>query len=413
MTPRFTESELRDILSRGEGQFVEFKSVWDRSADPPKRLERRPVRDMIAEAVAAFANSDGGLLLLGVEDDGTPSGHDYPEEAVDGFFAVSDRRLRPSVSCRNERLTLDGVEILAIQVPNAPEAVMVEANGFPCRVGDRIVREPQEEINRRKHPYRRFGYEQRYRAEAKVEDLDLELAAAFLRRTPVGGRPVEEALAYYGLIERDSREWRVTNAALLLFPRSPALRWHPRAGLRVFRVAGTERLHGTERNVEQVGRVDPPLVRVIEEGKRLAGSQVRHREPLRGLFFEEMPEYPEFAWQEALVNAIAHRDYDVASRETEVWFYEDRVEISNPGDIVPPATLERLRSGDPVHATRNPLLVRVLADAGIMRDEGEGVARIFREMETNALSVPVVTAEDGLFTITLYGNGPHETPETG
>ena len=126
-----------------------------------------------------------------------------------------------------------------------------------------------------------------------------------------------------------------------------------------------------------------------------------------------MPEYPEFAWQEALVNAVAHRDYDVTSRETEVWFYEDRVEISNPGDIVPPATLERLQSGNPVHATRNPLLVRVLADAGIMRDEGEGVARIFREMEANSLGVPVVTSEDGLFTIALPSNGPREAPESG
>jgi ATP-dependent DNA helicase RecG len=103
----------------------------------------------------------------------------------------------------------------------------------------------------------------------------------------------------------------------------------------------------------------------------------------------------------------------VTSREAEIWFYEDRVEISNPGDIVPPATLEALKDGNPVHATRNPILVRVLADAGIMRDEGEGVARIFREMATNALSVPAITSEGGLFTITLYNNGPHATPDSG
>ena len=99
----------------------------------------------------------------------------------------------------------------------------------------------------------------------------------------------------------------------------------------MFRVAGRERLHGRRRKVTQVGRADPPLALALEEARTFAGAQVRHSERLNGLYFEEVPEYPEFAWQEALVNAIAHRDYEVTGRETEVWFYDDRVEISNPG----------------------------------------------------------------------------------
>ena len=101
-----------------------------------------------------------------------------------------------------------------------------------------------------------------------------------------------------------------------------------------------------------------------------AGAQVRHSERLNGLYFESVPEYPEFAWQEALVNTIAHRDYEVTSRETEVWFYDDRVEFSNPGDLIAPLTLDCLREGGPAHGTRNPMLVRVLADIGAMRVEG-------------------------------------------
>ena len=59
-TPLFTEAELRDLVSRDEGQFLEFKSIWDRSGDIPKQVKRRAVRDAIAETVAAFANADGG-----------------------------------------------------------------------------------------------------------------------------------------------------------------------------------------------------------------------------------------------------------------------------------------------------------------------------------------------------------------
>lgn len=73
-------------------------------------LKRRAVRDSIAECVAAFANAEGGALLLGVEDDGTPSGHGYPEDAIDEFFSVAKRRLRPPVDVRTQRIWIDGKE---------------------------------------------------------------------------------------------------------------------------------------------------------------------------------------------------------------------------------------------------------------------------------------------------------------
>jgi ATP-dependent DNA helicase RecG len=401
-TPIFSEAELRDLLAREEGQFLELKSLWDRETAPPKLLARRSVRNKIAEYVAGFANADGGLLLLGVEDDGSPTGHDYPDEAIEDFFAVPKRRLRPSVNCRVERLVVDGREVLAFDVPIAAEAVMVDGNGFPYRVGDRVIREPQEVINRRKEAYRRVGYEQRIRPEATLEDLDLELTRDFLSRTPFGTRPVEEILERYGLIQRAAGAWRITNAALLLFARTPVARWHPRAGIRLFRVAGKRRLHGAKRNVAQLPLIDLPIARAIPEAHRTAREHIGRSEQLHDLFFREVPEYPEFAWQEAIVNAFAHRDYDIQGREIEVWFYEDRMEVASPGELVPPVTLAALRERRPVHASRNPLLVRVLAGVGIMRDEGEGIPRIFEEMEESFLGEPEIEIEAGSFVVRLF-----------
>ena len=99
-TPILTEEELRDLVSRDEGQFLEFKSAWDRSSDTPKQVRRRAVRDAITESVAAFANADGGLLLIGVEDDGRPTGCAYPADVIEEFVSVPRKRLRPPVSCR-------------------------------------------------------------------------------------------------------------------------------------------------------------------------------------------------------------------------------------------------------------------------------------------------------------------------
>jgi predicted HTH transcriptional regulator len=162
-----------------------------------------------------------------------------------------------------DRIHIDGGELLVFDVPNAAEAVMVEANGFPYRVGDQVVREPQEVINRRKEAYRRVGYEQRIRSEATLDDLDLELAKRFVQATPIGARPVEEVLQRYGLLQPRPAGWGVMNAALLLFAKAPLVRWHPRAGIRFFRVAGTERQHGVRRNVTQIGRIDSPIASAI------------------------------------------------------------------------------------------------------------------------------------------------------
>ena len=413
MSPRqadYAENEVRSLLERDEGQFLEFKSLWNRDRVPPRPLPRRKARDLAAQSVAAFANADGGTLLLGVVDDGEPTGHAYPETAVEALLATPERRLQPPVRCRVQRLNIDGHEVLLLDVPMAPEAVMMEGNGFPYRAGDRVVREPQDVINERKQAYRRVGYEQRVRSEATLEDLDLELAARFLARTPIAGRRVEEALERYGLVVPRAGGPAVTNAALLSFARAPLPRWHPRAGLRLFRVAGRRRRHGAQRNVTQLGRVEEPLATAIEAAYGLVRAQIRRSESLHDLFFRELPEYPEFAWQETIVNAIAHRDYEDQGRETEVWFYDDRMEVKSPGVLVPPVTVDVLRERRPAHASRNPLLVRVLAEAGLMRDEGEGIPRMHEEMEASFLQPPDFDVGDGEFRVTLRNEPVFEGP---
>lgn len=410
MSAILTESELRRILRRDEGQFLEFKSLWDQGAGSPRVLDRGVVRDFVAENVAAFANADGGTLVLGADDDGAPSGHGYPDEAVQDFFAVPERRLRPPVRVECQRLAIDGKELLIVQVPNHPEAVMVDGNGFPYRVGDQVVREPQEVINDRKQAYRRVGYEPRIRPDATLDDLDLELARRFLGSGAWADRPIADALSLYGLTAPSAQGLRITNAALLLFGKPPAVRWHPRAGIRFFRVDGTERRHGADRNVEQLPRLDPPLAAMIPESYRLAQTCIRKSEKLYNLFFREMPEYPTFAWQEALINATAHRDYNDQGREIEVWFFDDRMEVWSPGDLVPPVTLEKLQRRERVHASRNPLLVRVLADVALMREEGEGIPRMFAEMDESFLKAPVFSSDGGAVVVSLFNEPVFEGP---
>lgn len=400
--PLFTESELLAHIGRGEGQFLEFKSAWDKSEGTRRPLPRRALRDKIAEVVAAFANADGGLLLVGVDDDGTPSGHGYPENAVEGLLAVPRTRLDRRVTCRTARGRIGDSEVLIFETEMASEAVMVEGNGFPYRVGAEIVRERQEIIDAKKKEYRRSGYEPRFDPDATLDELDLGLVQRFMDRTPIGGRSPINALDHYDLIRNGPRRWRLTNVAVLLFGRRSRFPPHPRAGIRLFRVAGTERQPGRDRNVTQLATLRPPVADALRDALLIGRTHIRRAERFNGMEFETHSEVPDFALQEAIVNAVAHRDYAIDGNETEVWFFEDRVQVESPGGVLPPATEAELRKGRRTHASRNPLLVRALTAAGYMRDEGEGVHRIHRELEQGFLPPPEISVEQGIFTIRLF-----------
>ena len=158
---------------------------------------------------------------------------------------------------------------------------------------------------------------------------------------------------------------------------------------------------GRSQNVTLVGQVDPPLAVAIREGMRLVAGQIRRSEALRDIFFRDMPEYPDFAWRELIVNAVAHRDYQIGSLGTEVTFYDDRLEVSSPGGPPAPVTVEALNEGTPGRATRNPMLAHVLADVGIMQGGGTGFARLVKEMSDSSLTEPNVVHQHGMLQVTL------------
>ena len=244
-------------------------------------------------------------------------------------------------------------------------------------------------------------YGQDTRANASINDLDLALARSFLGIAEAGDDAAIDSLGRLGLIRGEAPDWQITNAALLLFARTPARHRYPGAGIRVMRVAGTARILGQRLSVTSIGHADPPLARAVEKGLRLCAERCRPSEPLRELLLREMPEYPPFALREAVVNAVAHRNYQGAGSETEVVFYDDRVEVSSPGLLVEGVTVRDLGGGEPVHATRNPLLVRALAAAGYMRGGGTGLRRLSGAMKESMLAAPRFSARQGTFTITL------------
>jgi len=401
--------DLARLLALPEGQYFERKSLWHGSPQQRQTRDRREVRNQIAVYVAAFANADGGTLVMGVEDDGTPTGHGYPEEAIEQMLLTPAQRLRPPHP-PGERILWQGHELLIFQVTAAKRAVMVHGNGFPRRVHDEVVQESEEAINAIKARARIESVELDPAPGTGLEALDPILLERARQGAGLVGMDPTQYLCERHLAVRHGAGLVLHKGALLLFARQARDIGHPNAGVRIFRVSGTERLTGGRHNVQELPRVEGALPSLIERAYETIGGLIHRSARLHDLFFRELPEYPTFAWQEALVNAVAHRDYRVQGRCIEVWLFDDRMEVTSPGALPPEVDLASLRRRERVHCSRNPRITRVLAELTLMREQGEGIPRIFEEMEQSWLRLPELRADEHSFAIVLRNQPIFETP---
>lgn len=318
--------------------------------------DRRKVRDQVAEQVVGFANAEGFVLQH------------------------------------------DGHTLIVFDVPNCDVPVRVEGDGFPLRIGDKTMQVSESHIQKLEFRGLVESWESRP-SHLRLADLDPALLERARRGAGLIALADEEYLVKRKLADHRGRDLVLRQGAELLFGKSGPD--HPNAGFRLFRVVGSERKVGAEHNVEERPRFEGNLPTVIEECFSAIEGILRRPARLVGHRFRTVSEYPEFSWKEAIVNAAAHRDYNVEGRTTEIWFFDDRLEVVSPGGLLPDVNLEELLALHRIHVSRNPRTVRVLVDLGIVRDQGEGIPRMFAEMEGFFLPAPVLDSRDHLFRVTL------------
>jgi ATP-dependent DNA helicase RecG len=381
-TPSSLHQEIQRWSAAEEGQFFERKSTWERSGQQPRLRRTRDIAYDIAETLSAMANADGGELLLGMEDDASISGVGLPEDKIKLLLGVPRDRnyLSPPLPCRTSDVTTEaGARLLHFEVDWSPDVHQLADSRYLLRVDDSNAPFPAHQIAALKSAKAQGLLERSFPPGARMEDLDLELVRQ--RLGPVWlNLSNEEILRRYGLIAGRNGHSVPTLAALLLFGREPQ-RWHPRCGIDFVRWEGVEPKHGVELNITKRIRIEAPLAVLIQKAREAIQPFIRERQQLHDLFFTEKLEYPTFVWQEAIVNAVAHRDYSLQGAPIEVWMYDDHMEIRSPGLPPAPVTVEALNRGERVHLSRNPLLVRTLTDLQYMRDLGEGIPRMFDEMD--------------------------------
>jgi ATP-dependent DNA helicase RecG len=349
---------------------VEFKS-------DQKRL---PDRDLI-EAITCLANTDGGELWLGVEDNGTPTGLHPDHRQLNGLVGLVAARTSPSLVVQVETVTFEGIEVARIQVPQAKGEVAT-SNGVYLRRRLRHDGTPEcvpmlpHERTSRASTFGLSDVSAQPVAGSTLQDFD-PLERDRLRQCieRYGGDRVlleldDEALdGALGFTVRQPDGSRIpTLTGLLLVGREPSLRDLVSTHEFTFQVMALSAVRFNE-----FRRF--PLLKALDWLETNFRPYNPEQELQIGLFRVPVPKVDMSAFREAIANALIHRDYHQLGA-VHVRLEDEALVISNPGGLVDGVTIANLLTTEP--RPRNPRLADAMKRIGIVERTGRGIDNIYR-----------------------------------
>jgi len=396
---------IKNTIQLGESHFRKFKTALEGRPENKKPRLAKKICEDIGEALVAFANADGGELLIGVEDDGTITGIPHDESEIEFMLnAPKTHKYHPShivsLLTYSTKIELDTKTILFFSIQKGTTQVYQLPDGRCIQRREKATLPASaEQIQFERQEIRSREYDRQFVDGAFVTNLDIpfvqSIADDYLR-----GLSVERYLQQMGLAEYGMGGLRLRRAAILLFAKD-ILNWHPYSQIRILKVNGTSLHAGESYNVVSDEITRGNIFQLIQDSwDQLRPFLAYKTEFSSEAKFEQKYIYPEWACREALINSIAHRDYSIQSG-IDVFIFNDRLEIKSPGALLSTLKVQDLEKLQGYHESRNALIAKVLRESKYMRELGEGIKRIFNLMNESALSNPVLYSNNTWFSVTL------------
>ena len=367
---------LRYLTGEDENKIFDRKSAQIKVSD-------------IASLISAFANAEGGTIAVGISDKtrkieginkiGSQKINDFISAPKD-FCKPMPRYKEEFLEVVNEAGEQDRILLLHIDM-SVDQVIRTSNDSTYLRIGDRT-----KECS----------------MDAEIDDLDVELLEQYRKTINAQNDSFEQVLAARGFLKKQQGKFRLTNAAVLLFAKN-IQQFYPNCRVRFIRYDGTSAGVGTRLNVTKDVNVELPLLRIIDKAQEFIGTQLREFTALDGETgkFKTVPEYPEFAWKEGIVNAVTHREYAMSGNYIKVSMYDDRLEIESPGRLPNIVTVENIKE---TRFARNPRISRVLTEFGWVRELNEGVKRIYSDMAEFFLDAPIYSEPEQGVRLILKNN---------
>ena len=399
-----TEAEFWRLFGRREHETLDFK---------------RGVYKGVRDTIAAMAMTEGGLIIHGVDDDRQLTGCPLSQKTQDRITRIAaecgvDVQLREVAVQERAQAPLGGHLLTICAVPEVRGRIVTTPDGRLLR---RVGGDSQP---LRGDAMARFVRERELRSGedepiARVSANDFDLAALNAALAAEGRPAVAADDSAGGLAAGDGKEAKVLRAlsdlgvATAASPplatsvrRAAAILFatDPRQVLRGAAVQLARRTGAGTGPGPATARTEcaAPLAETVRCCLEFITAHTGRVEVVAGVRRQTLPEYPLAVLREAVVNALAHRDYNLSGATVDITVWDDRVEVRSPGALPGHITKDNMRTE---HYSRNPRVMRVLKSLGLVEEYGEGIDRMYREMEARLLAPPAFDATSSSVTVTL------------
>lgn len=355
--------------------------LHDLESDRVERTTSTTKTDKFSEAICAFANDfpdhrQPGYLMVGVNDDGTPSGLEVTDELLKNLAGIrADGNVQPLPAMTVSKYSLTGGDIAVVEVLPSDLPPVKYRGRVWIRVGPRrqVASEQEERLLAERRAALLTTFDARPCQGATLDDLDTRLFSIDYLPNAVAPEVIEEnnrsiehqlsALRFF-----DIASGQPTNAGILLFGKDP-LKWIPGAYIQFVR------FHGVDLDSDPVAEntLSGDLLTVLRELEQIISvhnsAAPKEETTLRE---KQVAHYPNKALREFLMNAVMHRWYKGSTAPIRFYWFSDHVEIQSPGGLFGEATPQNFPNQN---AYRNPVIAEAMKTLGFVNRFGRGVIR--------------------------------------
>ena len=364
--------DINYILGLEEGSVFDRKSIKIK----PKEL---------AKHIIAFANSDGGMIAIGITDKNRIiEGIDYYEEKINDILEVPFRYCFPSIRVKSKRIECidsDGFEnhILLMEIESDSVVHKNHQDDVFIRVGDKSIKLNFEERIQLMYDKGERNFEDTEVVDAILDDIDIPFLKDYIKRIGYSKDEISYLKENKGFLKEKNGKEVLSTAAILLFGKRPQ-DFLPRARVRFIKYEGIEEKTGAEMNVIKDIVFEGKIYDMLNKTIEYIDSQIKEKTFLeKDGRFVMVEEYPKFVRQELVVNAVTHRDYSIRGTEIQIKMFDDRLVVESPGKLPGLVKKDNMRH---THFSRNPKIAEYLKYFGYVKEYGEGVDRIYKELDS-------------------------------
>lgn len=373
------KKQILELIKSGESETVEFKESFDKE---------------VIETATAFANTKGGMVLIGVSDNGKLEGVQLGKTTLVGYAHKISQSTEPTIIPEVESTKVNGKTVVAIHVSEFPiKPIAVRGRCYRRVNNSNRQMTPNEIVQMHLHSTGN-SLDALPATNATIDDIDMEKVNEYIRKANATGRRK---------IKDEADPSKVLEKLELVVNGRPKL-----AAIILFGKAPQEKL---SQATVHCGRFKQETV--IIDDKLIGGTAIEQIEDVMNFIRkntnvkfimtgrparEEIWDYPLEALREAVVNAVCHRDYGDNS-DIQLKIHDDRFTIWNPGGLLPGMTIDELYNPNHSSKLRNKLIGQIFYDVELIERYGSGIQRIIEACREAGLPTPVFEEKFGGFLV--------------